>query len=130
VVRENGLVSMQDDEPELAGYDPTDNRPLRSRRTMVIIRVFVVIGLICLVVPGIITTISVGSRTAQAECAIWVRYANPASPGSEARFEIFGAGGIGWECYTQGAFGGDEHVASLGLIPGAPRLPDQRPVDS
>jgi hypothetical protein len=39
-----------------------------------------------------------------------------------AGLEIFGPGGIGWECYSVGAFGGDRHVASLGLIPVSPKL--------
>jgi hypothetical protein len=109
-------MSDHDDEPELAGYEPTDGRPLRGR-------VVVVLGLVGLVLPGILTTITVGSRTAQASCAIWVTYEDPGAHGSVARFQVFGPGFVGWECYTTGAFGGDHHVASLGLIPGAPKLP-------
>jgi hypothetical protein len=116
-------MNEHDDEPELAGYQPSDGTPLRSRRVLVMMRIVVVIGLIGLVLPTIVTTVSVGTRTAQASCAIWVAYESPSSPGYEARFEAFGPGGLGWECYTVGAFGGDRHVASLGLIPGTPRLP-------
>lgn len=113
----------QEQHPELAGYDPADDRPLGGRRRMVVIRSVVVLGVIALVLPGIVTTVSVSSATAESACATWVHYAAPDASGSSARFEIFGAGGIGWECYTVGAFGGDRHVASLGLIPENARLP-------
>ncbi|WP_213813712.1 hypothetical protein [Glaciihabitans sp. dw_435] len=116
-------MSVYDEEPELAGYEPHGERPLRSRRQLVVLRVIVIVGLVGLVLPGIVTTVSVSSSTAQASCAIWVRYSAPDAPGSQARFEIFGAGGVGWECYTVGAFGGDRHVASIGLIPGTPKIP-------
>lgn len=114
---------MQDDDPELAGYEPGDGRPLRSRRTTIGMRILVVIGLLGLVLPQIVTQISVAASSAKASCARWVAYENPGAPGSTTRFELFGPGLIGWECYTAGAFGGDQHVASLGLIPGPPALP-------
>ncbi|MCU1407103.1 MAG: putative rane protein [Glaciihabitans sp.] len=122
-------MSIHDDEPELAGYEPSD-RPLRSRKMKAITRVVVVLGLLALVLPGVMTTISVGSRTAQASCAIWVAYEEPGAISSVARFEFFGDGLVGWECYTVGAFGGDYHVVSLGLIPGTPKLPAPGGVDS
>lgn len=115
-------MSGQEEHPELAGYEPVD-RPLGGRRRMFVIRSVVILGVIALVLPGIATTISVSSATAEAACAAWVRYAAPDAGGSSAHFEIFGAGGIGWECYTVGAFGGDRHIASLGLIPGNAKLP-------
>lgn len=116
-------MSSYDEEPELAGHVPSDDRPLRSRRSLVVMRVVVILGLVALILPGIVTTISVGSRTAQASCAIWVAYEEPGAPASSARFEVFGPGTLGWECYTVDAFGGDRHVASLGLIPGTPKIP-------
>ncbi|MEO6944656.1 MAG: hypothetical protein ABI053_08095 [Lacisediminihabitans sp.] len=116
-------MSGQDEHPELAGYDPADDRPLGGRRRMLIMRTLVILGVIALVLPGIVTTISVSSATANASCATWVHYSAPDASGASARFELFGAGGIGWECYTVGAFGGDRHVASLGLIPGDAKLP-------
>jgi hypothetical protein len=116
-------MSAHDDEPELAGHEPADDRPLRSRRTLVMMRVVVILGLVALILPGIVTTVSVGTRTAEASCAIWVAYQEPGAPSSDARFEVFGPGTLGWECYTVDAFGGDKHVASLGLIPGTPDIP-------
>jgi hypothetical protein len=121
---------MHDDEPELAGYEPGDGRPLRSPRLLLAMRVIVIVGVVGLVLPGILTTLHVAAVSAQEACRRWVAYASPEAPGSSARFELFGAGGIGWECYTRGAFGGDTHVASLGLIPGPPTLPRQQPTNS
>lgn len=112
-----------EEHPELAGYDPGEERPLRGRRRVVLIRVVVALSVVALVLPGLLTTASLNANNAAAACAIWVRHSAPDASGSSARFEIFGAGGIGWECYSVGAFGGDRHVASLGLIPGKVTLP-------
>ena len=108
---------MTDEHPELTGYEPGDGRPLRSPHLVLVMRVVVVAGIIALVLPGVVTTISVGSRTAQAACAIWVEREVPDAQGSSASFELFGPGGVGWQCYSAGAFGGDHRVVSLGLIP-------------
>jgi hypothetical protein len=116
-------MSSNDDNPELSGYQPSDDRPLRRRRTVVMMRVIVIVGLVALILPGIVTTVSVGTTTAEASCALWVAYQEPGAPSSDARFEVFGPGTLGWECYTVDAFGGDTHVASLGLIPGTPDIP-------
>jgi hypothetical protein len=110
-----------DDEPELVGYVPTEGSP-RRRRARLGLRIVVVIGIACLVLPGMITTASVASATAQTTCAAWVAYEAPDATGSSARFELFGAEGPGWECYATGGFGGEKHVASLGLIPVSPML--------
>jgi hypothetical protein len=114
---------MHDDEPELAGYEPGDGRPLRSRRMIVAMRFVVILGLVALVVPGIVTTLMVAANSAQEACKRWVSFEDPSSPGSVAHFELGGAHGAGWNCYTNGAFGGDQFVASLGFIPGPPTLP-------
>ena len=121
---------MYDDEPELLGYEPGDGRPLRSARMLAAMRFIVVLGLVALVLPGIVTTIMVDTRGAQAACKIWVRYEVPSAIGSSVQFEIFGSNGFGWQCYTRGSFGGDQFVASLGIIPGPPDLPSERPVTS
>jgi hypothetical protein len=108
-------------EPELAGYVPNEGMP-RRRRMLLAMRVVVIVGIACLILPGIFTTFSVAARTANTACTAWVKYEAPAATGESARFEIFGAGGMGWECYATGLIGGDEHVASLGLIPVSPKL--------
>jgi len=108
-------------EPELAGHVPTEGLP-RRRLMLLIMRVVVVVGIACLVLPGILTTWSVASSTAQTACAAWVHYEDAGATGEIARFEFMGAGGVGWECYATGDLGADRHVASLGLIPISPRL--------
>jgi hypothetical protein len=110
-------MSDLEEHPELSGYDPGDGRPLRGRRGVVMVRVIVALSVIALVLPGVLTTASLNASNAAAACVTWVRHVAPDAMGSSARFEFFGPGGIGWQCYTVGAFGGDRHVASLGLIP-------------
>jgi len=87
-----------------------------------VLRIVVVVGIACLVLPGLLTTMSVASATAQEACTAWVAYEAPEATGASARFEMFGASGPGWQCYTVGAFGGERNVASLGLIPISPAL--------
>ena len=116
-------MSEWEDEPELAGYQPGSGRPMRSRRLLFTLRAVVVVGILCLVLPQVITTATVAASTADTTCAAWVRYEAPDAAGASARFELFGAGGPGWECYAVGAFAGDDrNVASLGLIPVSPKL--------
>ncbi len=112
-----------EDEPELAGYQPHGDRPLRGPRLMWAMRVVVVLGLVGLIVPGILVTIGTANRTAQQTCAVYTNYFAPDSVSFSTRFELFSPAGIGWNCYAV-AFGGNEVlVASLGLIPGGARLP-------
>lgn len=113
---------MTDEHPELAGYEPSDGRPLRSPRLLATMRVLVILGIIALVLPGIFTIVSVSSATATRACTAWVEYETPDASGSSVRFEMFGPGGAGWQCYSVGAFGGDRRVASLGIIPSGARL--------
>jgi len=116
-------AAMTHEHPELSGYEPGDERPLRSRRLVFAMRVIVIVGIIALVLPGIITIFSVGGNTADRSCTQWVAFARPDATGSSARFEFFGPGGVGWQCYSIGGFGDDQLVASLGIIPSGARLP-------
>lgn len=112
----------EDEEPELAGYQPTGDRPLRHERVRRMLRVIVVIALVALVLPGILSSIFIANRTAQASCAAYTAYYAPMATASITRFELFGEA-LGWNCYAQ-QFGGEEVlVANLGLIPGGARLP-------
>lgn len=122
-------MSDHDDIPELRDSEP-DDRPLRSRRFTTVLRVMVILGVLGLVLPGALSTYRVQEITAQAACEIWVAYEVAGPSGADARFEVFGPGFIGWECYSVGAFGDDGHIASLGLIPGPPRLPGSGTVSS
>jgi hypothetical protein len=121
-------MSFYSDEPELEGYIPHGEKPLHSQRKRTILRVVVILGIVCLVLPGVLTTMSLNQSTAEIACAAWVAYEDSTATGSSAHFELFGPGGIGWQCYTVGAYGGDHNVAPLGLIPSVPRgLPLRSP---
>ncbi len=100
-----------------------DDRPLYSRRRRTVMRVVVLVAVGAMLLPIFASLISVSSATAANACARAVAYAVPDADGSSARFELFGAGFIGWECYAVGGFGGTHHVISLGLIPGKVDLP-------
>jgi hypothetical protein len=82
-----------------------------------VMRVVVVVGIVSLLLPGVVTMVRVGASTADMACADFVRFERPDSPSYEVRFQLFGPGVVGYECYTRYAFGGDEHIVSLGLIP-------------
>lgn len=106
-----------------AADSETDDRPLYGRRRRTVMRVIVLVAVGAMLLPLIANLVTVSAGTAAAACKRAVAYAVPDAEGSSARFELFGPGGIGWECYATGAFGGDRHVASLGLIPGMVDLP-------
>lgn len=113
----------QDDEPELAGYQPHE-QPLRSARMVRTMRVVVVIGLAALILPGVLLTANTANRTALSTCATYTAYYAPDAVSFSTRFELVSAAGIGWNCYAI-EFGGQEVlIASLGLIPGGVRLPE------
>jgi hypothetical protein len=114
---------MYDDEPELLGYEPGDGTPLRSPHMLLAMRIVVGLGIAGLVLPGVIGTVMINARDAAESCKRWVRYENPGDAAT-ATFELLGAHGSGWQCYTQAnSFGGPQFVASLGWIPGPPQLP-------
>jgi hypothetical protein len=123
-VGDNGTVSFYEDEqPELVGYIPSDGRPLRSRRMLVGMRIVVAVGVAGLVLPGVIGTVMINAKDAAESCKRWVTYEYP-NDSSAVSFELMGAHGSGWQCYTQSnSFGGSQFVASLGWIPGPPQLP-------
>ncbi len=119
---------MSDEHPELSGYEPYEERPIRGRRRTWVLRVVVLLAVIALVLPGVFTTVNVGTSNAWRACTY---RASVVEPGSEAtpRFELFGPGGLGWECYAVDRLGDEHHIDSMGLIPVAPQVfgvPTQR----
>ena len=108
--------------PELNGYVPSENyRPLRGKRFTLMIRIVVVVGILALVVPGIVTTLQVASTTAANTCRVAVGQYAPDSVAYDARWELAGAGGLGWQCYALNPAGREVFVVPLGLIPSAPK---------
>lgn len=107
-----------------ASDEVIDDRPLYNKRRTTIIRVMVLIAVGAMLLPILANFYSVGDATAQNACAAAVRYEMPDATGAVAKFEFFGAGVIGWECYAKGGFAGTKHILSLGLIPGGVTIPD------
>ena len=103
--------------------DETDDRPLYSRRRRRAMRIVVLVAVGAMLLPIVANLVTVSAATAADSCARAVAYAVPDAAGSSARFELFGAGLIGWECYAVGGFSGNRHVVSLGLVPGMVELP-------
>jgi hypothetical protein len=120
-------TAMDDDSPELAGYEPHGDRPLRSARTQRVMRVVVLIGLVGLILPGILITASTAANSAERACAFYVAE-NVPNGAPRARFELGGPEGPGWNCYAD-RFGARElYVRGMGLIPVAPPVDRTPPV--
>jgi hypothetical protein len=96
---------------------------------MLLLRLVVLLAVLGLVLPGIITTVSLGARNAELACDYRGTITNPGSPRYEARFELLGPGGLGWECYATDRLGDEHHVDSMGLIPVAPGV-GPSPIDT
>jgi hypothetical protein len=108
---------MSDEHPELSGYEPQDgNRPLRGRRVMAIMRIEVRM-------PGTIRATS-PNTTATKTCRLAVLNYYPYASGSDARFELSGPGGFGWQCYAVDRNEREIYLIPLGIIPSAPRAPN------
>lgn len=113
----------EDLEPELAGYDAGDDRPLRGRHRATVLRVVVVLGLIALVLPGILVTATTADRTARRACEVYTATFAPRSVGYDVRFELLAGAEPGWNCYAIAFDGSRVLLRSMGLIPGGARLP-------
>lgn len=112
-----------DDEPELAGYQPAGDRPLRSRHLKTVMRVVVIVALVGLLLPGVLVTITTATRTATVTCSIYTAYYAPEAVSYSARFELVSAAGVGWNCYAVQYDGSELLVRAMGIIPGGVRLP-------
>lgn len=115
-------MQSYDEEPELAGYEPNDDKPLRSKHLATVMRVVVILGVVALVLPGLLITANTASNTAHRACAAYTEYFAPKATAWSVRFELFGPS-VGWNCYAR-FFGGNELlVRQLGIIPGGPAVP-------
>lgn len=120
-------MSAPDDEyeyePELAGYEPVGEKPLRSPHLYTVMRVVIVIGLVGLVLPGILIGVATANATADRSCAQYTAYFAPEAVRYSARFELVSASGMGWNCYAVAFGGGETLIAAMGFIPGSARVP-------
>lgn len=93
-----------------------DAQPLYGRGRRTLLRVTVLVCVFALVLPGVLSLYSQFDAFAQGACRKAAVFSDPATVSTRVGFEVFGPGGIGWECYaTSGS--GERHVASLGLFP-------------
>jgi hypothetical protein len=115
-----------EDHPELEGYEPFEGKPLRSRWFRRGVQGAALLGVFLLVMPFFASQLRVASISAQGWCAKWVSYEVPEPSVPAARFELFGPGVLGWECYATKIIGGDRYIGYLGIIPGPPNLADGR----
>jgi hypothetical protein len=110
------------DHPEL---DEPDDAPLRSDQRRRILRVVALVSMALLVVPGFIGTVVQAQQSARYACEIARVSLAPGAQNSSARFELFPLVTAGWQCYAEFYDGTSIRIATLGPIPGLPRL---RPV--
>jgi hypothetical protein len=115
-----------DDHPELDGYEPFEEKPLRSRRFRRLVQGAALLAVFLLIMPFFASQARVASISAANWCAKLVAYEVPEPSVPAARFELFGPGVLGWECYATQIIGGDRYVGFLGVIPGPPNLDDGR----
>jgi hypothetical protein len=94
---------------------------MRSTRKTWTLRLVVLLAVLALVLPGVFTTVSVGTSNAWRACTYRSALVDP-SLRPAPRFELFGPGGLGWECYAIDRLGDETHIDSMGLIPVAPRV--------
>lgn len=120
---------MSDEEyhPELAGYVPSEGRPVRHPLMVTATRIVIVIAVIALVLPGLLYTIGVQMQTAAAACRIVVQAGDREATGSVARFEAWSGNGPGWYCYARSFDGSELMLRGLGLIPGLSYQPSGAP---
>jgi hypothetical protein len=116
-------VSDSDNPPELSEeWDDEDEGPKAWERRNRVLRIVGIIALVSLVLPGVLVTWTTSSRAAGVACEIAVTYYAPAAVTSQARFEMLPLNTLGWNCHAVMADGRTLRVASLGPIPGQPRL--------
>lgn len=108
--------------PELAIHDDDDSRPLHGTRRRRLTQIVVLLCVLGLVLPTILTTLSVATSTADRACEITVAAYYPDAGGSRAGFELFGQGGPGWQCYRLNQSGAESYLTPLGLLPGIPTV--------
>jgi hypothetical protein len=97
-----------------------------------VLRIGVLVAVAALIIPGLIETVHLQVRTAQAACRIVVSTVDRSAVGSVARFEATGPAGPSWYCYSRSFDGSEQLRATLGLIPGlepGPR-PERAPVET
>ncbi|MGW9168219.1 hypothetical protein [Agromyces sp. NPDC055658] len=118
---------MTDDHPELDDR-PHDDGPVYGGRRRRALRITVLIALGALVLPLVLSLVGQAQSAAARACAVYVERFDIEAEGSQVSFELFGAGGPGWQCSAVAPGGVATPLANLGLLPSAPTpvQPDER----
>ncbi|BDZ63549.1 hypothetical protein ARHIZOSPH14_25250 [Agromyces rhizosphaerae] len=112
---------MSDEHPELAGYEASDG-PYRPRRAKVM-RAVVLVALAAMLLPLVLSAVSVARSTAARACFVYVETYVPDAAASHVRFDLFEETGAGWQCDWITTSGVTHHLGSLGLIPSGAVVP-------
>jgi hypothetical protein len=115
-------MSNATEDAELNGFIPYGDRKQPFFRRPRVLRTLVILGLVGLVVPGILTTLSVNRGTAEQVCALYVAALDRSASGSRVSFELLGEGGVGWKCYPIDSSRGEYLMAPLGIFPSFPSI--------
>lgn len=108
--------------------EPHDDRPVYGERRRRALRITVLVALGALLLPLVLSTYSVARSAAARACAVYVDRFDAEAAGYQVTFDLFAAGGAGWQCAAVSAGGVTTVVANLGMLPAAPRpvTPDER----
>ena len=117
---------MSDSHPELEP-DPYDDEPMPGARRRRMLRIVVLVALATLVLPLVLSAYSVGKSAADRACAVYVAAYDTDAAGFRTSFELFAAGGPGWECFAISDSGTSRSLGNMGLLPFVPRPAPSEP---
>ena len=107
---------------------PIDEGPVFGERRRRILRITVLVALSAMLLPLVLSAVSVARSAAERACAIYVADFDADATASRVAFDLFAQGGPGWLCYDVREQGGDTYLGNLGPMPALPRatLPGER----
>lgn len=114
---------IDDAHPELSQPSP-DERPVRHPLVQRLLRIVIVIGVLALLLPPVLSSITTQGRTAELACRTIVSSYQLRGVTAVAALELFGPEGPGWYCVARETDGTETMLGYLGLIPGLGNLPE------
>lgn len=102
---------------------PARETPVRSARRTWFLRSLVALLVILALAGSALYVVLDTAPDAAAACALTAQSKPQNYRGSSVEFQVFGPGGIGWECYALDSRNVKHHIASLGLNPAYAELP-------
>jgi hypothetical protein len=111
---------MSERHPEL-DPEPFDEGPMPGERRRRMMRIAVLVALGSLVLPLVLSVYGVAKSAADHACAVYVAAYDTDAAGFRTSFELFAAGGPGWECAAIAQNGTSHPLGNLGPLPAVPR---------